>query len=689
MKFLKWLFIFLISISLLLPPSIVVATGSTDGPEYVEGELLVRFSPGAARSAATKAAVHNENGATVLNELNIVPGVQHIKLPPNVPVHAAIKRYEKNPNILYAEPNYIVQATETIPNDEFFHTLWGLQTIRAPEAWSYTTGSSDVVIAVLDTGVDHNHPDLKENVLLIPGSNFADSKPDTMDFHGHGTHVAGTIAARGNNEIGIAGVMWEASIMPVKVLGDGGTGSVMAIALGVEHAVANGADIINMSLGFSMPVNSVRDAILAASDSLVVVSAGNDSNNLNTTAYYPASFNLPNMINVAATNSADNLAHFSNYGSPSVHVAAPGTSIYSTIPGGYTYYQGTSMAAPHVAGLAGLVKSINPELTATEIKTVIEDSADSITSLTGKVSTGGRINALAALELALPEIPAEIPDNDLQQAIREALEKPTGNITITDMEQLTTLNAPGANITDLTGLEQAPNLTTLNLSGNNISSITSLLSLNNLQSLDITLNKLDLTPDSQALLDISNLINNGVDVTYDPQEPDFISEAEVTPEDNIAAANGVTLQFSSVSGTVSINRRSSPARPAPSGFRFVNSYFKITAESFEDDVLVTIPYDPTKVDNPNNLRVIHYDSSQNKWEDITVAGSVDTTNHTITGITSSFSEIYGAEATTQQGEAPPPAYGQYGLNTNLLWIISVSLLFYGITLTRNRKPKYR
>jgi len=514
----------------------------------------------------------------------------------------------------YAEPNYIVRKA-TIPNDPDFNMLWGLNNtgqtfgtvdadIDAPEAWDITTGSTNVIIAVIDTGVAYNHPDQNENIWVntaeiagngidddgngyiddIYGWDFIDNDGYPEDYEGHGTHVSGTIAAKGNDGIGMVGVMWSAKIMPIRFLGVSGAGDIGNAVEAITYAVNNGARIINASWGsggYSLTLYyAIDDA--GSKDVLFVAAAGNEGKDSDSFPFYPASFNLPNIISVAATDDDDNLAYFSNYGATSVDLAAPGVDIHSSIPvfaygtpipvygeenfdgasgnlpllgwasggnnstwaittgtgvdgtnsledspggdylpdtdswagymtpiesvknnrytlsfkwrgnidpttydylninyspdgafwdwvdwtdgvnadfipyttyeltaaadfydsfyfgfglesdstgdydgvyidnvvlmrepmsiSGYRYesYGGTSMVAPHVSGVAGLILSANPSLTCSDVKNIILNNVDLKTSLSGKTLTGGRLNAFAAVSSLIPPAPLNL-----------------------------------------------------------------------------------------------------------------------------------------------------------------------------------------------------------------------------------------------------------------------------------------
>ena len=264
-------------------------------------------------------------------------------MPRGKSVEAAASELEAQPGVAFAEPNYIYRPTAT-PNDPRFGALWGLhqatdRDIDAPEAWEEQTGSAAIKVAVVDTGVAYDHPDLAANML--PGYDFFDGDGDPRDEDGHGTHVAGTIGAVGNNITGVAGVNWDVSLLPVRVLGtDGGT--VETVTNGFAYAAAQGAKVVNASLGGSGESEAMEAAIdAAASTTLFVVAAGNASSDNDVFPVYPCSYPSPNLVCVAATDETDGLAKFSNYGDGSVDLAAPGTRIESTWPGFTTLFAET------------------------------------------------------------------------------------------------------------------------------------------------------------------------------------------------------------------------------------------------------------------------------------------------------------------------------------------------------------
>lgn len=328
--------------------------------EYMPGELLVKFRDGT--SAITAEGLHSSINAVRKKEIREIR-VHQIKLPESITVAEAIEHYQRDPNVEYAEPNYIIHKA-VAPSDQYFGNLWGLHNtgqsggapgadIHAPEAWDITTGSHDVVIAVIDTGIANNHPDLSGNIWRNTGEtnctdgidndgngyiddcygwDFIGNDNDPSDYDGHGTHVSGTIAAHGNNSIGVSGVMWDAQIMPLRILGATGSGTTADAATAIFYANAKGARVINMSWGGYGYSQTLKDAI-DASNALVVCAAGNEGGNDDGfLPFFPASYTSPNLISVAASDNNDKLASFSNYGKNSVDIAAPGVSIFSALP---------------------------------------------------------------------------------------------------------------------------------------------------------------------------------------------------------------------------------------------------------------------------------------------------------------------------------------------------------------------
>jgi subtilisin family serine protease len=337
-------------------------TRSVNGQPAVAGEVVVRFA--ASSSAAERQDVRASLDATRSQSLG-VEGLQLLKLNGG-DVQSAIADLEQRSDVIYAEPNYIYEMAG-VPNDLEFDKLWGMnnsgQTVNgvagtpdadidAVEAWDTTTGSSNVVVAVVDTGIAYDHPDLAPNMWSNPGEtpgngrdddgngftddtrgwDFVAGDKDPFDLNLHGSHVAGTIGAEGDNTAGVAGVNWEVSLMALRVLDDAGAGTNAAITAAFNYAGDNGADVVNASLGGGGFSQGMLNAIKGAPNTLFVVAAGNEGSNNNTTPVFPCNYTAANNICVAATNSKDALASFSNRGATHVDLAAPGTSILSSLP---------------------------------------------------------------------------------------------------------------------------------------------------------------------------------------------------------------------------------------------------------------------------------------------------------------------------------------------------------------------
>ncbi len=320
-------------------------------------------------------------------------------------------------SVEYAEPDYIYYPLLT-PDDPKFTdgTLWGMNKIDGPAAWDIGTGSHDIVIGVIDTGVDYDHEDLKDNMWTNPGeiagngidddaNGYVDdiygidainNDSDPMDDHGHGTHCSGTIGGVGNNAKGVVGVSWKVRVMALKFLGTNGGSTSGAIAC-VNYATKMGAHLTSNSWGGGAFSQTLRDAI-TANGKLFAAAAGNDTNDNDASPSYPASYDCENILAVAATDSNDALASFSNYGATSVDIAAPGVDIYSAKPGGgYQTMSGTSMATPHVGGAGALVLSLLPTMTTANLKSALMDGADPVPGLNGKCVTGARLNIAETL----------------------------------------------------------------------------------------------------------------------------------------------------------------------------------------------------------------------------------------------------------------------------------------------------
>jgi subtilisin family serine protease len=396
----------------------------------VKGSIIVGFK--ARVSAAGQADVLADAGARRTRRFKRIRGA----LVSVVPRRTArvLRALKRDPRVAFAEPNFIVHAADVTPNDPFFSQLWGLDNtgqrvnwtsgspdadIDAREAWSVSTGSPDVVVAVIDTGVDGFHPDLAPNKWVNPGEDcagcrtngvdddgngyvddwrgwdFANGDNDPTDDNGHGTHVAGTIAAAGNNGLGVAGVTWSSRIMPLKFLGADGSGTTADAVSAILYARAKGVPILNNSWGGGEFSQALLDAIQQsdASGELFVAAAGNDFTNTDAEPFYPSTYDVPNLVSVGASDQFDRKAWFSNYGTKTVDLSAPGTNIYSTWTGAsYRFADGTSMAAPHVSGAAALAKAAFPNASGVGLKALLLRTLDPVPALAAASRTSGRLN---------------------------------------------------------------------------------------------------------------------------------------------------------------------------------------------------------------------------------------------------------------------------------------------------------
>ena len=392
--------------------------------EFVPGEVLVKFKStvNEAQSLSTFANYGLER-VDYFAEI----GVHRCRTGTQA-VDAAVSACAADPNVEFAEPNFIYKAS-VVPNDPRFGELWGLQNtadadIDADDAWETQRGSRDVVVAIIDTGVDHTHPDVSANMWRNPGESgagretnrvdddgngfvddvfgwdFVNDDNDPRDDNAHGTHVAGTIAAVANNGVGVAGINWQASVMALKFLSAQGSGTSDDAIRAILYAASNGAMVQNNSWGGGGFSQALLDAIEFARDRGVVfvAAAGNDGRNNDTTPTYPANYDVDNVLSVAASDRNDQKATFSNFGKNTVDLAAPGVDILSTTPGNaYQSFSGTSMATPHVSGVVALVAAQFPDLSYRQVMVRVAGSVDSKTTFSDVTHSGGRLNAAAAL----------------------------------------------------------------------------------------------------------------------------------------------------------------------------------------------------------------------------------------------------------------------------------------------------
>lgn len=479
----SWVLILLGCLSMLAPACLRAQTfpqksaALVQSPKYVQDRVLVRFRP--AVSAADMQAAHAAAGFQVLSDVSVVDRLQVVQLAPGANVHDAIRMYRNNPSVLYAEPDYIVQVTG-VPNDPFFSTQWNMQNtgqnggtvgadIHATQAWNITTGSAGVVVAVLDTGVDYNHTDLASNVWSAPagfttssingipvqcaagvhGLNVVDGTCDPFDDNGHGTHVSGIIGAAGNNGTGVAGVNWTVQILPCKFITADGFGDIshaLACLSFIKQMKDSGVNIVasNNSWGGGEVSQSLQDAIAAqmADGILFVAAAGNDFSDNDLFPFFPANIFLPNVISVAASARTDGIVAFSNLGRHTVHLAAPGVEILSTTPfNTYSIFSGTSMAAPHVAGVAALLKAQDPTRDWRAIKNLILTGGDTLPTMAPTI-TQKRLNAFgsmtcanSAMQRRLLPVPGTIAASVGSPVVLSFLNincaQPAGNVTVT------------------------------------------------------------------------------------------------------------------------------------------------------------------------------------------------------------------------------------------------------------------
>jgi thermitase len=352
-------------------------------------------------------------------ETSYPDGPSVVALPPWESGAAASAALTGKSGVMYAEADASFHASgvqaataQVIPNNPDWGQEWGMAAIDAPAAWGITTGTSSTLVAVLDTGIDLNNAAFAGRIWTNPspgtdgyagdvnGWNFIDGNANVQDQDGHGTHVSGIIAAAGNNGVGVAGIDWGATIMPVKVLDSQGNGTTDSAVSGIYYAVAHGAKVINASWGGDIFSQAELDALNYADSKGVVfvTAAGNDSTNNDKATTYPASYRTPNELVVAAVDETGALASYSNYGAKTVDIAAPGSDILSTIPGGFASYSGTSMATAFVTGTVALVSGVDPNLNAEQMVGLIKATVKPDYLLNGRMNTPGTVDVYAALK---------------------------------------------------------------------------------------------------------------------------------------------------------------------------------------------------------------------------------------------------------------------------------------------------
>jgi thermitase len=471
--------------------------------EHVPGEIIVKFKDGKQKSFFQNKSM-SSLGIQGHRDLKLsYAKLSVLKVEDKASIESVIATLNKNPDIEYAEPNFIYRVnpikenlssikrvphspftdfTAATPDDPSFGQLWGLRNtgsnepqgsagvegsdVNALKAWDLTKGSKAVKIAVIDTGVDYNHPDLKENMWTntaeangvagvdddgngfiddIHGYDFANNDSNPMDGNGHGTHCSGTIGAVHNNRIGVAGVMSDVSIVAIKFLGDEGSGSLEGAIKSIDYATKLNVDLMSNSWGGGGRSVALLEAIQRASAQGIIftAAAGNSASNNDTNPSYPASYDVPNIVSVAATTAQNSLASFSCFGRNSVHIGAPGHHILSTIQGGkYDVYSGTSMATPHVSGVLGLLLAKEGRLSHADLRSRLTMTSVPVAGLRGKTVTAGRVDAYNLLTDTRPVRIGPANDAWIKHSLDSAFESdhPYGD----NLNTTKTVTVPGA-----------------------------------------------------------------------------------------------------------------------------------------------------------------------------------------------------------------------------------------------------
>lgn len=410
-------------------------------PEFVPGQALVRFKPGRAFEGNVSVTVGRKELSSIpfdgsatqqvpvevirFEGSDLIDGLRMARMPPAETLNT-VAALNARDDVLYAEPNYIVRL-DTTPNDPSFSQLYAMPLIGATQAWDTTQGNRNIVVAVIDEGIDRVHPDLQANIWTNPspgsisgisgdvnGYDFRDNTGNIV-AESHATHVAGTIGAVGNNATGVAGVNWQVSLMSLRFISEAAGSGTSSDVLKAYNYVkqmkdlwassnhTKGADIrvVNASYGGGGYSQAEADALNAMGQSgvLFVAAAGNESSDSDVHPHYPSGYSLPNVISVAATTNTDSLASFSNFGAHSVLMGAPGSGILSTLPGNsYGNLSGTSMASPHVAGAAALLCAANATLSVNQLRALLAFNGDPTAALQGRSLTGRRLNVFKSLQ---------------------------------------------------------------------------------------------------------------------------------------------------------------------------------------------------------------------------------------------------------------------------------------------------
>jgi type VII secretion-associated serine protease mycosin len=397
---------------------VTIHHSSNNKSHYVKNEVTVKFKKKLTNDELHK--VLKEVNGEVKNRHNTTYVIKSAKYSS----HWLIDHFSQRTDVAYAEPNYLL-LHRAVPNDEFYPRYqWDMPMVDMEHAWDISQGKPSVVVATVDTGIDYQHPEFADKI--VQGYNVLDESAPPQDDNGHGTHVAGIIAARTNNNQGIAGISWNSKIMPVKGIGADGSGSSLDIAKGIVWAADHGASVINMSIGNYHPSSALHEAIQYAYGKNVVLIAASGNDNTSQPSY-PAAY--PEVLSVGAADSAGKRATFSNYGAY-LDIVAPGVDIPSTYVGSqYAALSGTSMACPHVAGAAALIRSVNPALSNSEVMNVLRNSADDYGSPGWDHYFGyGLMNVSHALQMAEPKQKSATPPRMIPGSFFEQLAEQFKNL---------------------------------------------------------------------------------------------------------------------------------------------------------------------------------------------------------------------------------------------------------------------
>jgi thermitase len=469
-------------LGLLVSAQSALAKMSSDYAPFVPGEVLVKVRPGMKGKFLSKAP---KLSVKVKEELNLSSGNFLLLKSHAASTRSMVSLFDSYPEVEYAEPNYLYKAigttpsveslmtgtieenkTSSTPSDPLFDKLWGLNNtgsnepqrlmgqdnsgvsgadVEALKAWRVHQGSRKVVVAVIDTGIDYNHPDLRNNMWVnnkeVPGNGVDDDSNgyvddvfgwnaesnhgNPMDGNSHGTHCAGTIGAEHNNGVGVAGVMKDVQLMAVKFLSDSGSGSLADAIEAIDYATKMNVDVMSNSWGGGGFSQALEDSIKRAKEKgiVFVAAAGNDSSNNDSRPTYPSTYQVDNVISVASHTAQDNLSYFSNLGKRTVHVAAPGSNVLSSTPNGqYKVYSGTSMATPHVAGLVGLLIAKEGRSPVLDLRNRLMATTNPVSTYRKTTASGGRVSAFNLLTNTRP--PRQEPNENAWRVepLREVFE---------------------------------------------------------------------------------------------------------------------------------------------------------------------------------------------------------------------------------------------------------------------------